>query len=269
MYQSFVLFFLCFAFGEADAIKQKAVEQANAIFAARDKAGSHLVTAVPSRVLQSVTGVHVFYQRRWRNIEVVDRAPRHVHFDRNLNPLHLADAAPVDGPFSFALSRAGAAEKAREALAKEAYENLKLIEGGHVILMESRGPLPAFRFLLEASGARPALWQVDVDARSGRIVRRFNRYLYDEPGLTGRGRVYRHNPIASGRSRENATVEVPLRGLDGSGRLRGAYVDTTAPGAPKLEFDSLFSRSIRQTSSPSLTGIITSRMIRLYEPFSA
>lgn len=73
----------------------------------------------------------------------------------------------------------------------------------------------------------PGDWEVLVDANNGEIIKRSNRLTF------ARGQVYDTQPaagdLASDRNAAPALRAIDLQGLDGSGWLRGQYVDLTTP----------------------------------------
>ncbi len=78
----------------------------------------------------------------------------------------------------------------------------------------------------------PEGYHVYVDVRDGEIIRKMNIF---KRKTTGKGRVFIPNPVVTLKDShltsessipENAYTTVVLKGLDGSGFLRGEYVDT-------------------------------------------
>jgi hypothetical protein len=212
------------------------------------------------RVLESLAAKKVLFQQYYRGV-AIHGAWIAIHLDaRNRISMVDNDAVPV-AQLERSAARSGRFLKEREidrivaaqvarlgALATDVVKERRLL----VIKGEIR---PAWK--VKFGTREPAAsWVLFVDRIDGRVLE-MRDVIWK---ATGKGRVFRPNPVVAldrddlrdREDRDRAALEgayeiVSLRGLDGSGFLRGPHVDTTATPrcaeAPDLKF--LFSRKDR------------------------
>lgn len=215
--------------------------------AARKLLGNRLRLG-PARVLRSLAFTHV-----WMQLHAPDGTP----VVGAWAAVHLTGGAPswrvrvLDEPAAVVLTgmrridAATAGQRAQAAV--EGATGIATTEA--VALPVGNGQVrPGWRFAIDA--ARPArLMEVWVDADDGRVEVRRDLLTH----ATGRGRVYRPNPVTASGDRELVDgqgtdsealtallEEVELRNLDGSGYLRGAYADVHRVGGRTRQDDLQF-----------------------------
>ncbi len=172
-------------------------------------------------------GLHVWLKRSYQNIPFVEAQPAAVHLDSELRVI--AYELPV--PVVSILPQVTPSEELLLPLLQEVSADhgtaLQLVEKKPYYFVDTVGAWPRLRLVLAGSSSSEALW-VDVDPRSLQIVKNFAPNL----SATGQGQVWRRNPVAAAQGLEFGPnlINVDLEDLDGSGYLRGAYVDipTTA-----------------------------------------
>ena len=227
----FSLFLLLPTLFAGETQERDALVRAEAFFAARTKQAANLVFT-PLAPQSSPAGVHIYYQRQWHGLPVRDVQPRYIHFDHALKVTHYQEAAPLKGLIVFPHDRETLWRTLQKKLISKGDEAAQgqLISASKLIFATENNAIPAMSLRVQVPGSPPALWQFEVDARTGQILERFN-HLLTFSGHTGSGLIYRRNPISGAlpsAAPEDRFVQVPLPDLDGSGHLRGSYVDVTA-----------------------------------------
>ncbi|MCS6844061.1 MAG: M36 family metallopeptidase [Caldilineales bacterium] len=181
-------------------------------------------------VRHGLSSAHVRFQQTVAGLPVLD-AYVSVHLDRNgrVQVVHSSARSrlAVD-PASIAVSAEQAA-----AAAKEAVGLVRLRREGPppelVVLAEGEdvGRL-AWRVMLLAAEPQGD-WEVLVDAVTGAAIKRYNRLIFNRAQVFMPNPVQQLLPMPSDVAQPPALQAVVLQGLDGSGWLRGEYVDVTAP----------------------------------------
>ena len=202
----------------------------------------------PGSVQRSHSGIHLYYSRAWKGIPVVDTRPQYIRFGHQMEVLDHLAAPVLKGPFVFPIDKYRTQEQVLAQLEQREGQAFQAVSAQAVLITSAAGTVPCWRIVVEGERSPHSRIQLDVDSRSGRILREFSLALQAEEGS---GRIFRHNPIAGNicptEQPESSFVNVPLPGLDGSGYLRGEYVDVTFPGYP--EFDPRY--AVRSTRHPS------------------
>lgn len=179
------------------------------------------------REMRSPLAVHHRYSRSHGGLPVLDRRPkfaRYAHDGKTRLAQRDFEAVvfpqfPTVGPEKVELALRRFAERG---------PSMRLASQSRYYLVDKGRVTPVLRLVLQGESPIERLY-LDLDARSMQELSRFNPIL--TAGTEGRGQVWRHNPVAASRehSTDTGLVEVPLRGLDGSGYLRGQYADVTDP----------------------------------------
>ncbi len=173
---------------------------------------------------------HVLFQQSLGGILVVD-AYVSVHLDRagQIQALHnrYLPALPHVAP-QPAISAEQAVALAKDAISFRR-ERSPSPPPQQVVLAQP-GSVVRLAWSVTLAAAEPqGDWEVLIDATTGDVVKRYNRLILDRAQvfLAGQSRSADHDAVAAPAWPELRTVT--LEGLDGSGWLRGQYVDLTSP----------------------------------------
>ncbi|MBI2876007.1 MAG: choice-of-anchor D domain-containing protein [Candidatus Tectomicrobia bacterium] len=190
---------------------------------------------------ESLGGTHLHFKQLHRGL-VIHGASLSIHIDREGRVRQVSNHSlpEIRDPIE---TSAGGPTLAQEAALARAWEHLGVrgaLRGepwaGQVIYPQGESARLAWQVSLPA---RHPLgdWLVLVDARTGEILEVKNLLKH----LSGKGRVFDPNPVVTLKDRdgllsdqedrreavpEEAYFPVTLEGLDGSGFLKGLYVDT-------------------------------------------
>lgn len=176
-----------------------------------------------------LNSTHVLFEQIYEGVRVYG-AYISVHLDSNaqVQVLHntYRPELSVDEP-SALLSAHEAVAAAKKAIDFVAARGSSPAPEPTILVREGNLGRHVWRVMLVASEPEGD-WEVLVDAASGEVLKRYNRLILDQ------ALVFDPNPTQ--RSGETDTTEewpaleqVTLQGLDGSGWLRGEYVDVTRP----------------------------------------
>lgn len=200
------------------------------------------------KVVESLGGIHVRFEQVHEGVPVLGSHVS-VHMGRDLDPqLVVSNHVQLDGE----AARVPAARVSAQAAVVRATSSLgdgteSLAKPSVVERIQVEGGRPRRIWSVGVAASRPrGDWEIVVDASTGAVISRTNRLKSAE----GHGRVFDPNPVVTlrnnrlkDRNDSNAAVTleaykvVVLQGLDGSGRLRGEYADTTPTPRPALSRD--------------------------------
>jgi hypothetical protein len=174
---------------------------------------------------------HVLFQQTHAGMPVVD-AYVSVHIDRagQIQTLHsrYLGALAVDAD-ETTVSADQATAQAKEAIGFARGRGQS--PPPRQVILAQPGGASRVAWLVTLVAAEPqGDWEVLVDAVTGVVIKRHNRLIFD------RAQVFSSNPPLPATDRSGAVApawpelrSVTLQGLDGSGWLRGDYVDLTTP----------------------------------------
>lgn len=173
---------------------------------------------------------HARFQQTVAGLPVLD-AYVSVHLDRN-GGVQVVHSSAHRG-LTVDLSTVAVTAEQAAAAATEAVGLARLRREGPppelvVLPGEDGAGQPTWRVMLLAAEPQGD-WEVLVDATTGAAIKRYNRLIF------ARAQVFMPNPVQQLLPMPNDAVQPPalqavtLQGLDGSGWLRGEYVDVTAP----------------------------------------
>ncbi len=174
---------------------------------------------------RSPLGTHVRYRRNHEGIPILDRHPKYsLHAPDGKALIDHSGFEPVCFPVFPPID-----EKQIDLALRRCAEHsrfFRLSSQARYYLVENDTAIPVLRLILQGASIMDRLY-LDVDARSMQELARFNPFM--TAAAEGRGQVWRHNPVAASREGQDDSglVQVLLRGLDGTGYLRGQYVDVT------------------------------------------
>lgn len=184
------------------------------------------------RVTSSAMGVHVWLKRSYQEIPIVEARPGVVHLNNGLGVVAQAAPVPILSLMPLALPEPDQLTELVQEIGADHAKAFRLVAKKPFYFVDTAGFVPRLRLVLETGDPSDALW-VEVDTRTLQVVNTFAPNLR----ATGRGKVWRRNPTAAaqGPGYAAALINVDLPDLDGSGYLRGAYVDILGASALRLQ----------------------------------
>lgn len=185
-------------------------------------------------VQRSKFGYHIRFQQKHQGLPLFNSS-RVVHLDKNLKLLKKRETPTIERTQSPSLPPHDVQKLALTWLHKQHQIKGRLAQSENGYLQRGNLALPITRLIFKGvtPSGMPQSWLVDLNRHNGHVETFTPLHLHAEADAL----IYANNPIAatglspkSNTDWSSALVDVTLRGLDGSGILRGEFVDLTAPG---------------------------------------
>lgn len=222
------------------------ITKAEAALATAEKTRFSQAEQFTPHVRETPGGAVVTFTRTWQNLPVWESRLRRVNFDQSQKVTAQFPAAPLKPDGAFRLQPEQARKLAQAWLADQDERVIEAKQGPIVRGIFHKEQLTRQVYSVRVWVEKDDMMEpfdIFVDAANGKVLAKKQLYLHlqDEvPPQTGEGWIYRASPASaslhhdgdSQASRDAAIKQVTLKGLDGSGYLRGEFVNTVPSDEP-------------------------------------